>query len=179
MTEFILKKPVYLCGMMGSGKSAAGRILARKLDTDFTDLDDVIEEKLEMPVKQIFKEKGEAFFRRAEWGALRKITLINKIQVVSLGGGSLQNQQVTDQLKISGWLIFLNPPQSVLLERLQSAENRPMLTHSEKNIDQRISELLEKRMPLYKQAHITLNTGGETPGETAEKIIEKLKIYDS
>lgn len=179
MTELILKKPVYLCGMMGSGKSAAGRILARKLDIDFTDVDDVIEEKLKMPIKRIFKEKGEAFFRRAEWDVVRRITAEHKVRVVALGGGSLQNQQIVDRVKISGLLIFLNPPQSVLLERLRSAENRPMLTRSENNLDQRISDLLKKRMSLYKQAHITLNTGRETPGETAEKIIEKLKIYDS
>ena len=179
MNEFSLKKPVWLCGMMGSGKSATGRVLARKLDTDFTDVDDVIEEKLNMPVSRIFEEKGEAFFRRAEWDTIRKISEENRVHVISLGGGSLQNQQIVDHIKISGRLIFLNPPQSVLLERLQSAEDRPMLKRGDNSLDQRISDLLKKRMPLYQQAHVTLNTGRKTPDETAEEIIKKLKIYES
>lgn len=179
MNEYSLKKPLYLCGMMGSGKSATGRVLARKLDTVFTDLDDVVEEMLKMPITRIFKEKGEDFFRRAEWKSLKKIALENRAQVVSLGGGSLQNQQIVDHIKISGWLVFLNPPQSVLLERLQSAENRPMLNRGDNSLDQQLSDLLKKRMTLYQQAHITLNTGRETPSETADAIIKNLKLYDS
>jgi len=170
-----IKTPLYLCGMMGSGKSAAGKILAYKINYEFIDVDQVIEKSEKRPITQIFKAEGEAYFRKIEWETIRKITAGNDRRVVSLGGGSLQNQQIVDHIKLSGFLIFLNPPQSVLLERLRSTENRPMLNTVDTALDQRISDLLKKRRFFYEQAHITVHTNRETPNETAEKIIKEIE----
>ncbi|REL33333.1 shikimate kinase [Rhodohalobacter sp. SW132] len=177
-----LKQPLFLCGMMGSGKSTAGRKLADRLDAPFLDLDAQIVREAGMEIPQIFEEKGEEWFRNLE-----RTLLIRESQqfngVMALGGGSLQNQRVVDHLKVYGWLVFLNVPKSVILERLLGSKNRPKLKSNQPGsetdqLDRTITQLLEQRLPFYKQAQITIDTGSATPPEIAEMIIKKIKIYD-
>lgn len=175
-----LKQPLFLCGMMGSGKSTVGKELANRLEAPFLDLDELIEQEADMKIPTIFSEKGEEWFRSLE----RKL-LIRESQrfdgVMALGGGSLQNQRMVDHLKVYGWLIFLNVPKSVILDRLSSSQNRPKLKGNNagsEQLNQTISALLKQRLPLYSQAEITIDTGSATPPEIAETILNRLKIYD-
>ena len=181
-----MKKPVFLCGMMGSGKSTVGRALANRLEVPFCDLDELIVEETGMTIPEIFKEEGESKFREIE----RKI-LIRESQyfkgVMALGGGSLQNQHMIDHLKIYGWLIFLDVPQSVISKRITGDTNRPMLNANDNDnnnesahheADSKIKRLMAERRPLYEQAEITIQTGDKPADEIADKLIKKLRLYD-
>lgn len=170
-----LKQPIFLSGMMGSGKSTVGQTLAVELNVTFQDLDDLIEEEAGMVIPEIFTKKGEPAFRELE----RKILIAESQKtdgVLALGGGSLQNQRIVDHLKIYGWLIFLEVPLSVIYDRISGDQNRPMLDGS--NGFHKLETLLNERRPLYRQAHITIQAGSDTPEDLTQKIIKKLTMYD-
>jgi shikimate kinase len=79
---------IILLGYMGSGKTTIGIQLARKLFLNFTDLDDFIEEKEQQSIKEIFKQKGEIYFRKIEHKYLKQFINENESYVLSLGGGT-------------------------------------------------------------------------------------------
>jgi shikimate kinase len=178
MNNFKLRYPIFLCGMMGSGKSTIGKSLARRLDVPFSDLDAIITEQEGRSIPEIFSSDGEETFRKIEQQLLIK-TVQSVEGVLALGGGSLQNQQITDHVKLHGWLIFINPPLSVLLSRLRRSKNRPMLNtggiDSHRNT---IERLMDERLPFYSQAHITINTDGLTKKDIVDTIVAKLKFYE-
>ncbi|MGF1668909.1 MAG: shikimate kinase [Balneolaceae bacterium] len=178
ISNFKLNKPVFICGMMGSGKTAAGTILARKLDCPFRDIDAIIEKNELCSISQIFQKYGEEYFRKIERETIYENPDLKQPAIVSLGGGSLQNQKITDYLKNNGWLIFLDAPQSVLFGRLKSAENRPMLRKSDTDLEKRVITLLKKRRQYYEQAHLIIKTGRNSPCEIADEIIKNLMVYE-
>lgn len=175
MNSLQLKEPVFLCGMMGSGKTSVGKILAEKCNVPFQDLDSLIEDAENLKISEIFESKGESYFREIE----QKL-LIQKSQqvegVLSLGGGSLQNQMIVDHLKVLGWLVYLKEPEHSLVERLENSKKRPMLKNTD--VKNKISSLLKERSKFYEQAHITIERNGKNKEETADEILKKLKMYE-
>lgn len=169
---------IFLCGMMGTGKSLVGKHLAKRLNFQFTDLDSEIESEAGMSIAQIFREKGESGFRDIEKKTL--LHFVNRTNgVVALGGGTLQNQQLVDLVKNSGILIFIDTPEEILLNRLKRSKRRPMihgLSHDE--LKQLIKKLLDERKPFYNQAHIIISGDAANKESTAELIIKKLKPYN-
>ena len=179
MKTFRLTQPVFLCGMMGAGKSATGKTLAEKLSIPFHDLDQLIEEAAGKTIPRIFSDEGETYFRKLERDILVKQSqIING--VMALGGGSLQNQQIVDHLKVCGWLVWLDAPVPVLAERIGAAGNRPLLSNGSDNdtMTVKLETLMKERELFYRQAHITLQTNGLNPGQTADQIIQKLVYYE-
>lgn len=174
-----VSKPVFLCGMMGSGKSTVGKVLAGRLGRPFTDMDTVIEKNERMTIPEIFRQKGEAAFRDIEKRCIRQ-AVSETSGVIALGGGALHDQKLIGHLKISGWLIFLDAPRSVLLERLEKDTNRPLLQKSDgKLMGEKIDGLLKKRRDYYLQSHITIETGTDDPETVADRIINKLTMYET
>jgi len=174
-----LSKPVFLCGMMGSGKSTLGRKLARELGVSFYDLDKLIEDDQGKSIPEMFKIDGEAKFRTVEEKLL--IYYSQKVKgIMALGGGSLQNQSLVDHLKMHGWLIFFDTSQSVLLKRLKNSRNRPMISaeNQTESTEQKIKKLLSERRPFYSQAHITITTDGLSKKQIIDLIIQKLTLYE-
>ena len=97
---------ITLCGMMGSGKSALGKILAKKIGYNFIDIDKIIEEKAKKTIIKIFEEDGENYFRKLE----EKITLDilkKNNSVVSLGGGAIVNKSIRNIIKMNSYNIYL------------------------------------------------------------------------
>jgi shikimate kinase len=173
-----IKQPIFLCGMMGAGKSTAGKVLAEKLELPFFDLDQLIVDHEEKSIPEIFEDNGEEYFRSVE-----KQLLIEQTDglkgVMALGGGTLQSQLVVDHVKLNGWLIYLNPSESEILKRLQRTAGRPMISDTDSSaLTQRIHNLLEERMPFYSQAHITIETDTLSPRKIADLIIKKLSFYE-
>ena len=115
---------ITLCGMMGSGKSAIGRILADKLDYNFIDVDKMIENEAKKTIKTIFKEDGEVYFRDLEEKITIKI-LDNHETIVSLGGGAVINKNIRDYIKKNSYNIYLNVDVDILTKRLQNSKTRP------------------------------------------------------
>lgn len=176
MSRSILKHPVYLCGMMGSGKSTIGEKLAEELGIPFKDLDSEIEESAGMTIPEIFDQKGEKAFRAIERKQI--IRLAGNFEgVLALGGGSLQNQQVVDHLKIYGWLVFIDTSQKEIVKRLSDPSGRPMLENS-KEITERISNLFDERMKFYEQSHFSVQTDDKSIKEITTEIVKKLNIYE-
>jgi shikimate kinase len=162
----------YLIGMMGSGKSTVGKLLAKKLETPFLDLDHYIEVKNNKSINDIFKEKGENYFRQLETNALSEIKG-SKI-VVACGGGIILNHENRKKISSNGKVVFLKASISSLIKRLLSNKDRPLL--NDKNIGNELIKIWNERKNYYNEtAEITINTDGYTPESISSLIIENLK----
>ncbi len=177
------KGSFYLSGFMAAGKSAIGKVVARKLNLPFVDLDTVIEKKSGKKIPQIFKEDGETKFRELEWKYLLELTREFN-GVVSLGGGALQNQPVIDHLKLHGMLIFIDTPLDIIIERIRKNPKRPISKHengeikSEETLKIELEALYSKRIEFYKQAEVKVITSGLEPKDVvADILIDKIKKH--
>jgi len=165
-----LKKNLILIGMMGSGKSTIGSLISKKLDTKFIDVDSVLENDSKMKISEIFKKRGENFFRNLE----EKITLklLNSTNnVISLGGGGFINEKIRKEVLKNNFSFWLNCDTQTLLNRIKNSKKRPIafnLTDSE------LTELIVKRTKVYARAQFKINCHKLTKTEIVKKI---LKIY--
>ena len=162
-------KNLVLIGMMGSGKSTIGYLLAKKLKFLFIDIDKNIEKNEETTISNIFKEKGEKYFRDIE----EKITLdvLKKKSncVISLGGGAFINKNIQELVlkkNISFWLKWKN---STIIKRLKNVNKRPLL--KEMNHKQ-IINLNTERSKLYSKANYILECDNLNKNEIIKKIIQ-------
>lgn len=148
---------ITLLGYMGSGKSTAGKKLAHKLKYDFIDLDDFIENQFDSSIADIFKNKGEHFFRLAEQAALKKCLQQNNI-VLSLGGGTpcfYDNIELVNKYSTS---IYLKMNSKALASRLEGEQaKRPLISgFNKEELICFIDKNLIKREPFYSQAKHTI-----------------------
>lgn len=161
----------YLIGMMGSGKSTIGKLLAKKMKTPFLDLDHYIEIKNKMSIQDIFKEKGENYFRELEVNALS--TIKDSKVVVACGGGIILDHRNRKNISSNGKVIFLEASTSSLKNRLLSNINRPLL--NDKDIEKELIKIWNQRKKYYYDtAEIIINTDGINPETLSNQIIEKL-----
>jgi len=166
------KPNITLCGMMGSGKSSIGKILANKLDYNFIDVDKIIEIKAKKTIKKIFKEDGEEFFRDLE----EKITiniLNNKKTIISLGGGAIISENIRNSIKKKSYSIYLKVDVDILVKRLQNSKMRPLIY--KKNLKKELINLINKREIYYQKADLIIKNEKKII-ETTKNIIEKI-IY--
>ena len=164
------KTNITLCGMMGSGKSAIGRILANKLNYNFIDVDKVIENEAKKTIKKIFEEDGEMYFRDLE----EKITintLENREAIVSLGGGAIINKNIRNSIKMNSYNIYLNVDVDILTKRLQFSKTRPLIY--KKDLKKELINLINKRKKFYQKADLIIQNEKNII-ETTENIIKKI-----
>lgn len=162
----------YLIGMMGSGKSSVGKLLANKLQFSIIDIDKEIEKNEKLSIKEIFEEKGENYFREIESKyLLRK----RNSAVVSCGGGIVLNKKNREFLKTSGYTIYLKSSIPTLEKRLLNENGRPLLSND--NLKETLINIYSKRKTLYTSAaNTTIITDRRSVKEVCELIIKKLKI---
>ena len=161
-----------LLGMMGSGKSTIGLSLSKRLNTNFFDIDKIIEREQNMKVNEIFEKKGEKFIRSLE----EKITLSvlkSKNSIISLGGGSWLNEKIRKETNINNNVSFwLNWDTSIILERIKKNNKRPLI----KNLnDSEIVKLILKRSKIYAKANYKIDCNRLTKDKIIKKI---LNIYE-
>ena len=161
-----------LLGMMGSGKSTIGLSLSKRLNTNFFDIDKIIESEQNMKVNEIFEKKGEKFFRSLE----EKITLSvlkSKNSIISLGGGSWLNEKIRKETNMNNNVSFwLNWDTSIILERIKKNNKRPLI----KNLnDSEIVKLILKRSKIYAKANYKIDCNRLTKDKIIKKI---LNIYE-
>ncbi len=157
---------------MGTGKSAVGRLLAKRLNRPFLDLDKSIEKEIGQTVPQIFEREGEAGFRRLEKQAVQRAAALNG-HVVATGGGVMMDEENIRTLKSSGVLVCLTANPDVILKRTEATlAFRPMLGGG--NPRERIEELLRLRAPFYAQADVTMDTTDRLVHEVAEEILKRI-----
>lgn len=157
---------VFLAGMMGSGKSTVGPLLARRLGVSFADLDARIAAAAGMAVADIFASEGEAGFRQREARALADAA--REEGVIALGGGALVRPQNRDLVRSAGWLVWLAAPVEELARRLGDGAGRPLL--GGRPPAEALRALLVEREPHYRQADLTIDTAGRPPEDVAGEI---------
>jgi len=168
-------RPIFLTGFMGVGKSVVAATLARKLNRTFVDTDRMIEEKEKLSVAEIFSQKGELHFRLIEKQTIAELSLESN-RVIALGGGALMDPESLRTVKKKGTLVFLDADVDALEERLQrTISSRPLLAGlSAQERGEKVRLLLGERMPIYRQAELSVKTDGHRPDEVAELIIREL-----
>ena len=166
------KENLVFLGMMGSGKSSIGILVAKKLKLNFIDIDNEIENNLGITINKIFEKKGEDYFRKIE----EKITL-NKLKlsssVISLGGGAFTNKNIRKEVLTYNLSFWLNWSDRILLNRIKNSKKRPLVINSTEN---KLIELIKKRSSTYSKALYEIKCDNLTKNEIVDKII---KIYES
>ncbi|MFO7929526.1 MAG: shikimate kinase [Candidatus Humimicrobiaceae bacterium] len=166
-------KNLSLIGFMGSGKSTVGKLLAERLDFLFIDTDRIIEIKEKKPISEIFKEKGEKYFRDVESEVIRKIYR-NKNCIFACGGGAILTEENFKVIKKSSKIIYLKVSPSEILKRVGNSKDRPLLQSKDKM--KRVKALLGKRKGLYEKcADIIVDTDKKETEEVVNEIIERVK----
>jgi len=155
----------FLCGFMGCGKSTIGKFASALLDKKFIDLDDYIEKKLNMKIPDIFKEKGEPFFREEETKAISELATSENI--IACGGGAMINPKNSQIAQQDGVVVFLDVPFQVCYKRIEGDTNRPLIVA---NTKQQVEELYKKRYPVYKLHSTVVIDANKTPEEVANDI---------
>ncbi|WP_299399634.1 shikimate kinase [uncultured Gelidibacter sp.] len=169
---------IILIGYMGSGKSTIGKKLSEQLNFDFVDLDDYIQEKEGLTIPEIFKTKGEIYFRKKENTYLKEVLELNNV-VVSLGGGTPcygSNMEAILNAK-DAHSIYLKLSIPNLVQRLSSEKSqRPLIAHLETDEDltEFIGKHLFERSFYYRQSNQTLLTDGKSVEAITEEIIAGL-----
>lgn len=158
---------------MGAGKTTVGKILSKKLEFDLVDLDLAIEKEQDVSIAEIFRSKGEKYFRDIETRMLRKISN-QPNQVVSTGGGIVIRDENWEIMKKNGVTIYLKTSIQTLFNRVKHKSTRPLL-----NVEdpfEKAKEIFSDREALYEKSDIIIDREGLEPEQVAEAIIDELKI---
>jgi shikimate kinase len=160
--------PIFLVGFMGAGKTTVGRALARQLQWDFFDLDELIEQRAGKSVQAVFADSGEPEFRRLEREALQSCSELVRT-VIALGGGAYVSEENRASLRLIGKTIWLDCPLEVCLGRITGDRSRPLLGGQNE-----MRALLELRGSGYAQADFVVQAGNHTPELLALEIAKLL-----
>lgn len=163
---------VVLVGFMGTGKSAVGRALARRLRRPLMDTDSWVTAEAAMPIPALFAEFGEQAFRDLETAAARRVSTPSGL-VVSTGGGILGRDENLELLRSGGVLICLEARPEVILRRTAPWESRPMLKTAS-DPAQAVRNLLAERAPRYALADWSLDSSGLSIPQVVDRICERL-----
>jgi shikimate kinase len=158
---------------MGSGKSTIGKAVASALGLPFRDTDSIIEEREEMPVSQIFIDKGEDYFRAVEKKVLRD-ELLNDGSILALGGGAPISVDAQSALKVSSApVIYLDISLASVAPRIGFNRDRPLLLHNPRGQWQ---TLMEVRRPIYESiANVVIDVNGKSQKQIVEEALGALK----
>lgn len=163
-----------LIGMMGSGKSAVGAALARRLGRTLVDIDARIEAAAGCRIRGIFDAEGEAGFRERERSAIRE-AVHSRNPVIACGGGAVLDPDNVKVLKAHGTVVWLRVTPSVAAERIGSAEGRPILEAMAGDLTARIAALTEQRASTY-EAAADLVIDADGPVETVAEAVLRHKL---
>lgn len=169
-----MRKNLVLLGMMGVGKTTLGKIVAKKTGLKFIDTDANIEENCSMKISEIFKKKGEKFFRLEENKEVLK-SLKKSNLVIALGGGAFIEKIIRDNVLKSAVSIWLDADLKDLNKRIKWNNKRPLL--NEKNNQKKINKLYDERKNIYKLANHKINCNNLSKESIAKKIITFYEKY--
>lgn len=141
-SELMMEKiNIALIGMPGSGKTSIGRILAEKLEREFTDSDEEIIKEAGMDIAEIFERYGEKYFRDLETEIIKRISLTGS-KIIATGGGAVLRKENVEALRLNSVIVLLNRS----LEELEPTSDRPLSDDRDK-----LRRLYETRMPIYRE----------------------------
>ena len=164
---------IILIGMMGSGKTTVGKLLANLVGKTFIDIDHEIQRRTGVGIPVIFEIEGEAGFRKRESEVLRDIVRQQNI-VLATGGGAILHPDNRALLRQHGTVVYLRAPVTELRRRTYLDINRPLLQTG--YVHAKLIELFTQRDPLYREtAHIIMDSGRQSARAFVQKLIQKLR----
>lgn len=162
---------IYLTGMMGSGKSAIGRTLSRKLHLRFADLDVLIEKGQKKTINEMFSQDGEPAFRRIETETLRSVSRETERSVVSCGGGIVLSDENIRIMHDTGTIVLVFRDVEAIIKTINT-KKRPLLREGAENV----RRIFQDRAERYEASCDIRIVNDGTIEEAAEKIISLLAL---
>jgi 3-dehydroquinate synthase len=153
------------------GKTSVGRELADRLGRRFVDVDRLIEKRYGAPIPQIFKEKGEAQFRRLEKHICQELAC-GAGQVISLGGGALMDESMRALMESTGTVICLRAGEEALWQRVPADSQRPLLAEGGRAGH---LELLRSRQGTYDGFEVEVETDGLPLTEVIDRVSRRVE----
>lgn len=170
---------LFLIGMPGCGKSSVGKELAALMDCKLVDLDAYIVQREKLSIPEIFKTKGEDYFRKAETDSLAEIAEKMKSGVIAVGGGTPCFNNNMQVMQKGGSTIYLKTTPNVLATRIENDENeRPLFRKlNGRKLTEKVTSMLEHREKFYKKATVVFDLRDKTPAVIAAEL-KKLLITE-
>jgi shikimate kinase len=168
-------RPIVLVGLMGAGKTSVGRRLAEKLGVPFVDADHEIEAAAGKPIKEIFADHGEAYFREGERRVIQRL-IGNGAQVLATGGGAYMNDETRARIQEHGISVWLRAALPILMKRVAKRQDRPLLQADDPETVMRA--LIDKRYPVYALADVTVESRDVQHGQMVNDVIRALAGWD-
>lgn len=165
---------IALVGLMGAGKSCIGRLLAAALDLPFVDADKEIEAAAGCSIEDIFTTHGEAAFRDGERRVLARL-LDEPKMVLATGGGAFMDPEIRKLIREHAISVWLRADVDLLLRRTARRNNRPLLKRG--NPRQILSDLIEKRYPVYAEADVVVDSVDGPPETTLARVLDGLRCH--
>jgi shikimate kinase len=164
---------IVLTGFMGSGKSTVGPMLAKRLGWKFVDADDVIVADAGCSIPEIFRREGEAAFRERERTTIARLAGGENL-VLALGGGAIEAEETRELLTsaANGLLVHLEVELATTLRRCEGTERERPILADKANLARRY----ERRLPLYRTAHLSVAVDALTPDEVVDAIVRAARI---
>jgi len=164
-----------LVGMMGSGKTTVGRMLAKQLGKIFVDSDEEIIKRTGVTVPHIFDVEGEAGFRQREAAAIRELTGRDNM-VLATGGGAVLDEQNRAMLQQNGVVVYLKASVHDLWQRTRHDRSRPLLQTD--NPHAKLAELFQQRDPLYRQvSDIVVQSGKQSAHALMLHLVGEIEAF--
>lgn len=163
---------IILVGFMGTGKTVVGKKVAERLNLRYVSTDDVIEEREQRPISEIFATEDEPYFRTVEKEVVKEVSQMENV-VIAAGGGAVLDEENVRNLKAHGVMICLSATPQAILKRTKEDSARPLLKVEDPK--KKIKELLRLRAPYYAKADYTIDTSNLTVEEVVGKVVELVK----
>ena len=165
---------IVLIGYRGTGKSAVGKILARRLGMAYVDMDEEIVKRAGMPIPEIVERVGWPGFRDRESDEARRLAGRDNL-IIDTGGGVIERPENIQALQGGACIFWLKASVPVIVSRIQGGTERPSLT-SGKSFTEEVAEVLERRLPKYESAaQHEIDTDDLTPEQVADMIMDILE----
>ena len=162
---------IILTGFMGSGKTTLGPLVAARLGWSFVDADDVIEAEAGATIAELFTRHGEAAFREREHAVIHRLAQADAL-VLALGGGAIEHPATRALLHAAPGtlLVHLEVELATTLKRCQGTEHSRPILADQANLESRY----QRRLPLYRMAHVSISVDALTPEEAADAILRAI-----
>ncbi len=169
-----LEQPLVLIGLMGSGKTSVGKLLAKELGLGFYDSDEEIEKAAGCTVSEIFERFGEPHFRDGERKVIARL-MEGGPCIIATGGGAVMTPQTAELIWAQSLSLWLKADIDVLVKRTSRNNDRPLL--KEKDPHEVFGQMIKDRYPVYEKAILTVEGYDDSPKETLHRVLETLYGY--
>ena len=169
----ILSKSIVLTGLMGSGKSAIGKVLSERMGVPLSDTDRIIEKEVGKTINEIFNDSGEKYFRQVEEKVVGRV-LDKNAHIISTGGGSILSSKTRNVIKSKSFSIWVQCSVDIISKRIYDQEKRPLLKN--KNILDTLVKKNKERIKFYRQADSHIVNENSNIQMTVEAIVKELLL---